>query len=52
VSSTTESIPVPPGAAVGMSTLADSSVTVVLKRRTTDEHETRRDRPDNKRNAT
>ena len=31
--------------AVGMSTLADSSVAVLLKRRPTDEHEARRGRP-------
>lgn len=31
--------------AVGMSTLADSSVAVLLKRRSTDEHESRRGRP-------
>jgi hypothetical protein len=31
--------------AVGMSTLADSSVAVLLKRRTSDDHESRRGRP-------
>jgi len=31
--------------AVGMSTLADGSVAVLLKRRSTDDHESRRGRP-------
>jgi hypothetical protein len=31
--------------AIGMTTLADGSVAVLLKRRTTDEHEARRGRP-------